>query len=202
MRRSMRLVAALAVVVVAAAAAGAREPVVGLPCEGCEIVFEGMPAEIPAKARIASADEPGEALVIDGVVTDAAGKPAAGIIVYAYHTDAKGIYPEADTRHGRLRAWARTDAEGRYRFDTIRPASYPGTSIPQHVHMHVIEPGRCTYFIGDVLFDDDPNLGARDRERARNGRGGPGVAVPAKDDAGVWHATRDIRLGANVPGYP
>ncbi len=193
---------AATVLVAAAADAGARERVVGLPCEGCEDVFAGMPAEILPHARIAPADEPGEALGIGGVVTDTAGKPAPGIIVYAYQTDANGIYPEADTRHGRLRGWARTDAEGRYRFDTIRPASYPGTTIPQHVHMHVIEPGRCTYYIEDVLFDDDPNLGARDRERARNGRGGSGVAVPARDDAGVWHVTRDIRLGANIPGYP
>lgn len=207
MERVGRLVALL--VAAGAAAAGAREPVVGLPCEGCEAVFEGMPAEIPVHARIAPADEPGEALVIEGVVTDAAGRPAAGVIVYAYHTDANGIYPRVENapgrwsaRHGRLRAWAKSDADGRYRFDTIRPASYPGTTIPQHVHMHVIEPGRCTYFIGDVLFDDDPNLGARDRERARSGRGGPGVAVPAQDDGGVWHVTRDIRLGANVPGYP
>ncbi len=41
-----------------------------------------------------------------------------------------------------------------YRFETIRPASYPNTKFAQHVHMHVVEPGRCTYFIDGTVFTD------------------------------------------------
>lgn len=188
---------------------GSLEPVVGLPCEGCEAVFEGIPEEIPSVARIAPPGEPGEPLRIEGTIHDPEGRPAPGVIVYAYHTDARGIYPRAEhppgraaARHGRLRAWARSDARGRYRFDTIRPASYPNTEIEAHVHMHVIEPGRCTYYIADIHFDDDPLLTADEKKRMATGRGGPGLATPRKDESGTWAVVRDIRLGEGVPGYP
>jgi len=191
----------------AAAQAVQRVPVAGGPCEGCEAVFDGIPQRIPSMARIALRDEPGEPLRIDGVVRDATGRPVPGVIVYAYHTDAKGIYPRGPEswppmarRHGLLRGWARTDSLGRYRFDTIRPASYPNTSIPQHVHMHVIEPGCCTYWIDDIHFEDDPLLTERARRSMSRGRGGAGVATPKRVD-GVWVVERDIVLGADVPGY-
>ncbi len=177
----------------------AAEPVLDGPCEGCEYVFVSQPKEIPSQTRIAPVGEPGPPLQIDGVVTDRKGKPAAGIIVYAYHTDAKGHYPRGETRHGRLRGWAKTDANGRYRFTTIRPASYPQTDIPQHVHFHVIEPGRGTYWIDDTVFDDDPLLTERQRGQMVRGRGGPGgIAKPTRDADGLWHVTRDIRLGVGV----
>lgn len=179
----------------------ASEPVIGGPCEGCELVFVGMPESIQSEARIAPSDEPGEPLRITGVVTDRDGAPAAGVVVYAYHTDAEGVYPRADTRHGRLRGWARTDAAGHYRFDTIRPASYPRTTIRQHVHMHVIEPGYATYWISDIVFDDDPYLNDSERKRAADGRGGSGLVEPRRDDDDLWHVRRDIALGQGVPGY-
>jgi protocatechuate 3,4-dioxygenase beta subunit len=187
----------------------AHEPVVGLPCENCEAVFDGMPASIEAHTRIAPADERGQPMRIVGSVVTASGQPAPGVIVYAYHTDDHGVYPPGSRergaeagRHGRLRAWARTDAAGRYRFDTIRPAGYPGTEIPAHVHMHVIEPGRCTYYIDDIHFDDDPRLPASERQRLDRGRGGSGIVTPRRDADGTWIVTRDIVLGKGVPGYP
>lgn len=189
------------------APAAAKVRVVGLPCEGCEAVFEGLPAELPARVRIGSADEPGEPMVIEGTVRRADGAPAAGIIVYAYQTDAGGVYPRdprlrgAAARHGRLRAWAKTDATGRYVFDTIRPAGYPGTRIPSHVHMHVIEPRRCTYYIDDILFTDDERLTPQERAQASRGRGGEGIVTPRRESAGAWRVTRDIALGKNIPGY-
>lgn len=183
----------------ATSACRSEEPVLGGPCEGCELVFVGQPAELTSSARIAPTDEPGEALHISGVVRDRAGKPAPDIIVYAYQTDAAGHYPRATTRHGRLRGWARTDAEGRYRFDSIRPASYPRSDIPQHVHMHVIEPGRGTYWIDDIVFSDDPLLTAAQRRQMLQGRGGPGgLTTPQRDRDGTWQVTRDITLGAGV----
>ena len=176
----------------------ADEPIIGGPCERCKNVFVGLPETLTSGARIASVDEPGEPLVITGTVTTPTGDPAPRIIVYAYHTDAKGIYPRGTTRHGSLRAWVRTDKNGRYSFDTIRPASYPNTTIPQHVHMHVIEPGKATYYIDDVKFDDDPSLTERQRSNRRN-RGGDGLSHPEKDADGVWHVRRDITLRLNVP---
>lgn len=207
MQRSHLAVAVL--LVACRAEASPREPLVGGPCEGCEAVFEGRPARLPATARIAPAGEPGEPLAIRGVVTDAAGRPAAGVIVYAYQTDAQGRYPSTEEhrrtarhRHGMLRGFARTDAQGRYGFETIRPASYPGADAPpQHVHMHVVEPGRCHYYIDDLLFTDDPRLTPELRRRMDRGRGGSGIATPVKDRSGAWSARRDIVLGANIAGH-
>lgn len=190
------------------ATSSAREPIVGLPCEGCDAVFVGLPTSIGSPARIAPADEPGQPLHLRGRVLDASGNPVAGVIVYAYHTNNAGIYPTdaalkgtAAARHGRLRGWARSNERGEYEFDTIRPGPYPGRTDPQHIHMHVIEPGRCTYYIGNVQFTDDPRLTPKERANAELRRGGPGVATPVRDGSGVWQVTRDIRLGANIPGY-
>jgi protocatechuate 3,4-dioxygenase beta subunit len=118
-----------------------------------------MPDSLGPVAQIAPPAEPGPSMRITGHVRYEDGRTAAGIIVYAYHTNAAGLYPvspaseseEAGShRHGALRGWARTDEAGRYRFDSIRPGGYPGTRTPEHVHMHVIEPGRCTYYIDDI----------------------------------------------------
>lgn len=194
--------AALVAVVLCSCATGtAREPVVGGPCEGCEWVFEGMPAQIATRSRIAPPNEPGQPLAIEGIVRTPDGKAAAGIIVYAYHTDSSGIYPRSSTRHGRLRGWALTDSTGYYRFETIRPGAYPHSNNPQHVHMHVIEPGRATYWIDEILFADDPLLTPELQKRERENRGGDGLCRPSRDQDGVWHVARDIVLGKNVPGY-
>jgi protocatechuate 3,4-dioxygenase, beta subunit len=193
------------------AEASPRERLVGGPCDGCEAVFQGRPRRIGTSARIAGPDEKGEPLVLEGTVTDAAGRAAPGIIVYAYHTDAGGEYPRVDrpgepaaSRHGRLRGFARTDSAGRYRFETIRPAAYPGREVPQHVHMHVLEPGRCHYYIDDVLFTDDPLLTERQRS-AHPGRGGSGIVTARRarspSGAQAWTARRDIRLGAGIDDY-
>lgn len=182
------------------------EPVIGGPCEGCEAVFLGRPKELASTTRLAPVDEPGEPMVVQGVVRNRAGEPVAGVVVYAYQTNAEGIYPRGEgarglvARHGRLRAWVQSDAEGRYRFDTIRPASYPGQRIPAHIHLHVIESGCCTYWIDDIEFTDDPLLDARAGRRGA-ARGGEGLVTPRRDEEGVWQVARDIVLGEAVPGY-
>ena len=165
--------------------AAAQEHIVGLPCEDCEGALVGKPADIAVITRIAPASEKGQPLQLRGRVLDADGKPAAGIVVYGYHTDASGHYPgDAQLRgtparqHGRLRGWARSDAAGNYGFDTIRPAGYPGRRDPEHIHVHIIEPGRCSYYIDDVNFRDDPRLQASTQHasaarRQRRGRTRP-----------------------------
>jgi protocatechuate 3,4-dioxygenase beta subunit len=183
-----------------------HEPILGGPCEGCEWIFEGMPDSLAWSSRIAPANEPGEPMRIEGVVRDRAGQPASQVIVYAYHTNAQGTYPRdprhPGLRHGLLRAWVRTGPDGRYRFDTIRPAGYPDTDIPVHVHMQVIEPGRCEYTIDNLMFDDDPRLTPARREQMASGRGGNGIVHATRDAKGTWHVTRDIVLGQKIPDYP
>ena len=185
----------------------AQEPIVGLPCEGCEAVFEGMPQQLHSRARIGQPDEPGRAMLVTGSVLGSDGRPSRGIVVYAYQTNNNGIYPTTDKtlgkashRHGMLRAWAMTNAHGRYAFDTIRPAGYPNTDLPAHIHMHVIERGCSTYYIDDIMFKDDPRLTEDSLRKLTQGRGGRGVVQP-KLYNGTWYVKRDIALGKNIPGY-
>ncbi|HRF82883.1 MAG: hypothetical protein J0L89_00420 [Xanthomonadales bacterium] len=183
-------------------------PVVGQPCEDCDVPLIGLPADPPAIAFLAPRDEPGERLRLTGRVVDAQGHPRQGVIVYAHQTNQAGIYPGERTtdepgvrRHGRLRGWAASDADGRYTFLTVRPGSYPGTAMPQHIHLYVIEPGCALYYIDDVLFRDDPHLTPAAERKASQGRGGPGVVAPTLVD-GEWQAHRDIVLGRSIPGHP
>jgi len=180
----------------------------GVAGNNCIGPYEAMPDKITSHERIAPMSEPGEPLRITGRVVGPDGRPRPGIIVYGYQTDRDGVYPpvspprsSASNYHGRLRGWARSDARGYYTFDTIRPGEYGGN--PQHVHMHVIEPGCATYIIDDLMFADDPNLlrlTPEQREQVTPGRGGSGVAILHRD-GNAWEASRDIHLGENVPDY-
>jgi protocatechuate 3,4-dioxygenase beta subunit len=182
-------------------------------CIECLGAYEGLPTRIESRARLAPAREAGDRLELTGQVLAPDGKPRAGVIVYAFQTDRAGIYPPSvparstfSDSHGRLRAWARTDARGRYTFDTIRPGAYPDGSEPPHIHMVVIEPGCSTYFIEDVHFADDPILAKVQppyRDSLLNGRGGSGIVSTVRDVAtGVLRATRDIELGRKFENYP
>jgi protocatechuate 3,4-dioxygenase beta subunit len=186
----------------------AREPIVGGPCDGCEAVFEGQPATLTSEARLVEPGEAGRPLRVEGRTLDAEGRPRAGVVVYAYQTDASGIYRRVDPapgaaarRHGALRGWALTDADGRYAFSTVRPGSYPDSEIPAHIHLHVIERACATYYIDDIVFTDDPLLTAARRPRYEHGRGGSGVVTPQARD-GHHVVVRDIRLGAGIADYP
>ena len=181
-------------------------PVIGLACEGCEALFDGMPAQLTSRLQLAPAGEPGAPMQVIGRVLDRSGQPRAGVVVYAYQTDSHGIYPRPAQRlgreamrHGRLRGWVQSDAQGRYVIDTIRPGSYPGEDIAEHIHMHILEPGCFTYFIDDLMFLDDPKLGVQERQQA-HGTGGNGLLMPVKV-GGRWLVERDIVLGQAVPGY-
>ena len=160
-----------------------------------------------SRARIAPKSEPGAPMVVVGRVLNQKGQSQPGVVIYAYQTNSKGVYPESPAvrdfetrRQGTLRAWVKTDASGRYAFDTIRPGSYPDTDVPEHIHFHVIEPGCSTYYIDDIMFTDDPKLTSKQIKRIAKDRGGNGISTPRKKD-GVWYVIRDIHLGQNIPGY-
>lgn len=196
----------------ALAAGGDRrpEPLVGLPCEGCEAAFDGLPGTPPSVLTLRNAATSGDPMTVDGRILDGAGNPRPGILIYVYQTDGTGVYPNARDgrglgrearRHGQLRGWVRSDAWGRYRLHTVRPGSYPDADIPEHIHMQVIEPGCATYLVDDLLFRDDRKLTPKHERQLALGTGGLGIALPQRTDAG-WQVTRDIRLGERVPGYP
>ncbi|HEY9402614.1 MAG TPA: hypothetical protein VIQ24_07960 [Pyrinomonadaceae bacterium] len=180
---------------------------IGGYCEVCEGMYDGMPSQLNWETRIADASEPGEPFEASGRIYQPDGRtPAPGVILYAYHTDARGIYPPVPgatghgRRHGRLRAWIKTNAEGEYKFHTIKPASYPNSAIPSHIHLIVKEAGKNEYYIDDFEFEDDRFLTPQERARRRKA-GGSGIVRLTRSAGGVWLARRDIILGLNVENY-
>lgn len=115
-----------------------------------------MPSTPGAMARIAPAGEPGAPLTIRGKVVDAEGRAIRDAIVFAYHTDANGVYDKVGTppHSWRLRGWARTDARGTFTFETIRPAPYPNLREPAHVHFSVTRSNGQRYHTRDLKFAD------------------------------------------------
>ncbi len=186
--------------------AGDKSRRVGGSCESCELMFEGIPETISWETTIADKSEPGEPMEVSGIIFRRDGKtPASDIILYVYHTDAEGRYsPSANQthgrRHGHLRGWMKTDKSGRYKFRTIRPASYPNSTASQHIHPVIKEADKNEYYIEAFLFDDDKLLTERERAGSEN-RGGPGILSLTKNEKGVWVGRRDIILGLNVPNY-
>lgn len=164
--------------------------------------FAAMPDSLSAEMLIADPEEPGERLVITGRVFRADGKtPFAGVLLYAYHTDVRGVYSKKggekgiQRRHGHLHGWCRTDAEGRYTIHSIRPAQYPDAEIAAHIHEVVWAPGeREPYFINETVFADDRLVNARYREGEKRGRGGSGIVALERKANGLWVGKRDIVL--------
>lgn len=179
---------------------------VGAQCESCEGIYEGMPKNPSWQTAIADAKEPGEQMEISGVIYKSDGKtPAPDVILYVYHTDAKGLYsPAPDAtgnarRHGHLRGWMKTNSRGEYKFTSIRPVSYPESRNPQHIHPILKEPDTNEYWIDEYIFEDDPFVTKEHRARLRNA-GGSGLIRLTRQN-GVWVGRRDIILGLNVPNY-
>ena len=185
-----------------------KERIVGGPCEGCEALLEYGNQKLDPVDTLPGFEENEPKLHLSGIVFEKDGKtPAKDVIIYAYHTDKKGIYAKEDnpkgwgSRHGMYRGWVKTDADGRYDFYTFRPASYPNTTVNQHIHMTVKEPNTIPYYIDDIEFTDDPFMTEEKKENQRN-RGGSGIVTPAQTFTGtLTEIRRDIILGKNIPGY-
>jgi protocatechuate 3,4-dioxygenase beta subunit len=181
---------------------------VGGDCEGCEAIYENTTSfnNLDWQLTLPGYDQKGPKLHISGTVYKADGNtPAAGIILYIYHTDQSGIYPQRGNekgwarRHGYIRGWIKTNSNGQYSIRTLRPGTYPNRGAAAHIHCIVKEDKLNEYYIGDFLFDDDPLLTSR--ERSPDTPGGNGV-LKLDDRDGILYSTRDIYLGKNILNYP
>ncbi len=116
----------------------------------------------------------GERIVVAGHVLGGDGRPLPGQLVEIWQANAAGRYlHEVDTHDAPLdpnfsgAGRTLTDADGWYRFTTIKPGAYPWGNHhnawrPNHIHFSLF--GRAfterlvtqMYFPGDPLFEYDP----------------------------------------------
>ena len=94
-------------------------------------------------------------LVLEGQVLSPQCKPVANALLDFWHADETGDY---DNKGFRYRGHQYTDAQGRYRLETIVPAEYPGRT--RHIHVKAQAPGRRV-LTTQLYFPDDP-ANARD----------------------------------------
>jgi len=107
----------------------------------------------------------GEAIEICGRVLQADGTPLENLVVEIWQADAAGIYRHpADARHAQadpnFLGWGRaaTDAQGRYRFRTIRPGAPEARAA--HVNFMVMYSGLMRILKTTMFFEEakDPVL--------------------------------------------
>jgi protocatechuate 3,4-dioxygenase beta subunit len=123
------------------------------------------PPSAPSSGRVAPQGEPGEPLTVSGVVVGPDGAPIAGASLYIYQTDHEGYYgvkPVSDNRNPRLKLFLRSDAQGRWSFDTVKPGSYPASRVPAHIHFEVAAAGHAPN-IFEIVFEGDPFVTAEMR---------------------------------------
>jgi len=186
-----------------------KSTVVGGGCDGCELMYVGMPTNLKAVDTSAGWTEKGQKLLVTGTVFKLDGKtPAPKVIIYYWQTDNNGYYSlregleEKAKSHGSIRGWIKTDENGKYAIYTIRPAPYPNDVLPAHIHLSIKEPDiQNEYYPDDINFDDDTLLLPYFKKYPQENRGGSGVVrILLKGDIQI--AARDIILGLNIPNYP
>jgi protocatechuate 3,4-dioxygenase beta subunit len=139
------------------------------------VFAQGEVDPLDAELTRQHAGEPiGERIFVSGRVLERDGRPVPNALVEIWQANAAGRYVHESDQHpapldpnftGAGRCL--TDAEGRYRFTTIKPGAYPWRNHPnawRPAHIHFSLFGRAfthrlvtqMYFPGDPLFDDDP----------------------------------------------
>lgn len=125
----------------------------------------------------------GEVVVVEGRVTNENGEPVPDVLVDVWQANRHGRYrhekdPATAPLDPDFHGWGQmvTDAEGRYRFRTIKPGAYGALedwTRPPHIHFKVARRGyqeltTQMYFAGEPLNDTDRLLQAlpeNDRRR-------------------------------------
>ncbi len=160
--------------------------------------------------RICSADTPGARLRVTGRVVSLDGAPIAGARVETWQASPAGLYENQDETQAEmnLRGRFETDADGRFSFETVRPAGYPvpadgpcgellraqrrSVMRPAHLHFIVVAPGHKV--LATQFFDrTDPHagddavfgvVGSLLRELEPDGEGGFRLAVELRLEPG------------------
>jgi protocatechuate 3,4-dioxygenase, beta subunit len=167
-----------------------QEALVHLPHTITEIAGPGFAAaQFPPMPDLSMVDGKaalGERIIVHGRITDEDGRPIPHTIVEIWQANASGRYQHPADQHdaptdpnfrGEGRVY--TDADGWYRFTSIKPGAYPWRNHhnawrPNHIHFSFFGGGFAQrlvtqmYFWGDPLLALDPVFLSIPDEAARN----------------------------------
>ena len=104
----------------------------------------------PLRASFLEPQSKAQRLIVTGQVLSTRCGPVANALLDFWHADEDGEY---DNRGFRYRGHQFTDAQGRYRLQTIVPAEYPGRT--RHIHVKVQAPGK-RILTTQLYFRDEP----------------------------------------------
>ncbi|MBL8674186.1 MAG: protocatechuate 3,4-dioxygenase subunit beta [Rhodospirillales bacterium] len=129
-----------------------------------------LDADLTRNGRAAGGEPQGERIIVTGRVLDEDGRPVPDALVEVWQCNAAGRYLHAADQHdapldpnfsggGRCAS----DAEGRYRFTTVKPGAYPWPNHhnawrPAHIHYSLFGPGFATRLVTQMYFPGDPLL--------------------------------------------
>lgn len=102
---------------------------------------------------------PGQKLFLEGRVLSVDCKPVANAIVDLWSCDSEGVY---DNTGFKLRGHQITDAQGRFRFQTLVPGAYGNSSFRRTPHLHVKVQAPASPLLTTQLYFPDEPLNQRD----------------------------------------
>ena len=120
--------------------------------------------------RVEGGEAQGQRIIVAGRVSDEDGRAVANTMIELWQANAAGRYRHPTDQHdapldphfhGAGRVF--TDAEGRYRFVSVRPGSYPWRNAenawrPSHIHFSLFVAGFAQRLITQMYFEGDPLL--------------------------------------------
>ena len=128
----------------------------------------GLPTELDLAGVTSGRRATGQLLGISGRVTDEDGSPVVGVVIELWQANAAGKYVHEMDRHeapvdpnftgeGRMV----TDAEGQYKFFSIKPGAYPVLESgwwwrPPHIHFSILGPSWMSRFVTQIYFPGEP----------------------------------------------
>ncbi len=108
----------------------------------------------------------GERVTVEGRMVDGDGKPVSDAVVEIWQANAQGKYAHPEDRQDRsaaagFRGFGRipTDAQGFFRFTTIKPGNVPGpgaTVQAPHLLVSIFMRGLLKRLVSRIYFPDDP----------------------------------------------
>ncbi|HEY2658390.1 MAG TPA: protocatechuate 3,4-dioxygenase subunit beta [Caulobacteraceae bacterium] len=150
-----------------------RQPLVRIPQTLTEttgpadwsVLMGGLMADL---TRQHAGEAQGQRIIVCGRVLDEAHRPVPNTVIEIWQANAAGRYIHRKdqwdapldpnfTGAGRVI----TDAEGHYRYVTVRPGAYPWGNHhnawrPSHIHLSLLGPAFATRLITQMYFPDDP----------------------------------------------